>query len=63
MTWRELNTWLRTASAEDCKKAIDAEIRGECRLRILLRFHARMNRVRAADERARYVELVAGRPE
>ncbi len=47
MIWRELNAFLLTATEEECREML----KKEKNVRVSLRIHARMNKLRAARER------------
>lgn len=51
-SWTALNDALRYADETLCKTLLDAEVRGRRRKQFMKRIHSRMNRVRAARERA-----------
>ena len=51
-SWIALNDAMRDADEALCKTLLDAEVRGRRRKQFMKRIHSRMNRVRAARERA-----------
>jgi hypothetical protein len=50
-TWRELNEVLLNSTEKDCNKLLESEKSGEKRIRVMLRIHSRMNKMRAENER------------
>lgn len=57
-SWAELNNVLREASEKTSRELLEAELAGEKRKLYVLRIHSRMNRVRAARERAELVRRI-----
>lgn len=50
-SWMALNAALLTMDEEGCKRLIKEEQKGRNRRRVVLRIHARLNKVRAHRER------------
>lgn len=50
LNWRELNDFLKEATEEQTKKALEAERAGAKRLNFLLRCHSRLNLLRGRRE-------------
>ena len=59
--WHALNSALKVADAGHCLDLIEREVAGDCRLRVLLRIHARYNKVRAHEERRSYLRIAEER--
>ena len=50
--WTSLNDALREADEKDTNDMLKAELKGQRRKQFCLRIHSRMNKMRAARERA-----------
>ena len=50
--WLICNSYLRSATEQEAKALLDAELAGKRRVQFLLRAHARFNRQRASRERS-----------
>jgi len=50
-TWHALQEYITGLDEKGCLQLLEAEKKGQCRLRMLLRIHSRLNRVRAHRER------------
>lgn len=48
---RTVNAFVRTSGEEDCEVLLRYEKLGKARLRVMLRIHSRLNKVRADRER------------
>ncbi len=57
VTWVGLNDWLRDAAEADCAALLAEERASHGRRFVLLRTHSRLNKVRAARERAELKEI------
>jgi hypothetical protein len=51
VSWYSLNVFLKTATEESAKKALEEEKAGKSRKLFLMRAHARYNRMRGDRER------------
>lgn len=58
-TWVALNEAMQSATEEQCLKLLAAEKKGKRRKQFMLRIHSRLNRVRAARERAELIKLAS----
>lgn len=56
-TWRELNEQLRDCTEDDAKRLLKLAIRVKAELRLLLRIHSRINRLRAMRERSELAKI------
>jgi hypothetical protein len=56
--WETTNTALRGASEEYAQALLEAEKNGKRRVQVLLRCHARYNRLRANRERSELLSMV-----
>ena len=56
-TWRELNEQLRDCTEDEAKRMLRLAIRVKAELRLLLRIHSRINRLRAMRERSELAKI------
>ena len=55
-TWIDLNEYIMTVGEEECQKLLVEEQNGRARKQFIRRIHCRLNKVRAARERAELLE-------
>ena len=55
-TWADLNDYMRLANEEQCREILEMEKNGKARKQFIRRIHCRLNKVRAARERAELLE-------